>query len=73
MGVRNYSARAALASYSVDYNEKYGFPMSVRSGVAIDPLGRSDPASPSRYPLFTGTGMPATFSLTEPSVDRVVK
>jgi hypothetical protein len=28
---------------------------------------------PSRYPLFTGTGVPAIFSFTEPSVDRVVK
>jgi hypothetical protein len=26
-----------------------------------------------RYALFTGTGMPAIFSMTEPSVDRVVK
>jgi hypothetical protein len=26
-----------------------------------------------RYPLFTSTGMPAIFSLTDPSVDRVVK
>jgi hypothetical protein len=27
----------------------------------------------ARYPLFTGTGVPAIFSLTEPGVDRVVK
>jgi len=34
---------------------------------------RSRNVRSTRSPLFTGTGVPAIFSLTEPSVDRAVK
>ena len=48
-------------------------PLGGRWPIWVEHVSRASTAIFVRYPLFTGTGMPAIFSLTDPSVDRVVK